>query len=308
MTFSIVARVGEALGVAVASKFIAVGAVVPEVRIGVGAVATQSYARYAYRDELLADLAAGLTCEAAIHERTAADPEAPTRQLGLVGMPAAGAATFTGSACMPWAGGVASSDDDVAYAIQGNILTGANVVAAMEQAFLETAGQSLSRRLVASLVAGDAAGGDSRGRQGAALLVKAPGVGYDECGIESDLRVDDHPDATRELALMLQEWELVNGPPEDVQPLDGSLRDEVAGLLRARGHDGPDVATNLADWAGGANLEARISPDGIDAKVLDVLRSTAAPRIITAPHNLGACCDGHLDVGSASHRPQPPVP
>ncbi|WP_323097717.1 DUF1028 domain-containing protein [Intrasporangium sp. YIM S08009] len=279
MTFSIVARQGEAYGVAVASKFLAVGAVVPGARLGTGAVATQSYARVAYLGELLARLGAGEDAASALDEATALDEGRETRQVGVVGV--ASAATFTGRECNPWAGGVARDDGDTAYAIQGNILTGPEVVAAMEQAWHDSAGQGLARRLLAALVAGDAAGGDSRGRQSAAMYAVEPGTGYDASGVLADLRVDDHADPVTELGRLLDEWEMYFGRPEDVQALTGPLADEVADRLARAGHpvgDGgaPDLPTALADWAGNANYEARLSPDGIDRRVLEALRAATA--------------------------------
>ena len=273
MTFSIAARSGDAWGVAVASKFVCVGAIVPEVRMGVGAVATQSFARVAYREELLAALASGSGVQAALDAAVAADDGRESRQIGVVG--ADGAATYTGSECMDWAGGVARGDGREAYAIQGNILTGPAVVAEMERAFLETTGQSLDRRLLAALQAGDAAGGDARGRQSAALLVRAPGAGYDASGILADVRVDDHPDAPTELARVHDVATLVLGGPEDVRAYDAALYDEVEGHLRRLGFTGPDAEASLADWAGVVNLENRIVPGGIDALVLTELRKAA---------------------------------
>lgn len=274
MTFSIAARQGDAYGVAVASKFLAVGAVVPDARIGVGAVATQSFARFAYRDELLGRLAAGEGAEEALAAATALDEGRETRQVGVVG--AGTAATFTGSECNAWAGGVARDQGDTAYAIQGNILTGPEVVEAMERAWHDSAGRPLAQRLLAALVAGDAAGGDSRGRQSAALYAVEPGSGYDGCGVLADLRVDDHADPVTELGRLLAEWEMYFGKPEDVQPLDGELGDEVRQRLGRLGFDGEDVATALSDWAGNANYEARLSPDGIDRRVLEALRAATA--------------------------------
>ncbi len=271
MTFSIVARQGEAYGVAVASKFLAVGAVVPGARLGSGAVATQSFARVAYVEELLDRLGAGEGAQAALDAATALDEGRETRQVGVVA--AGGAATFTGSECNAWAGGVARDEGDTAYAIQGNILTGPEVVADMEAAWLASADRPLAQRLLAALVAGDAAGGDSRGRQSAALYAVEPGSGYDGCGVLADLRVDDHGEPIPELARLLAEWELYFGRPEDVQPLEGALGDEVRTRLAGAGFDAPDVATALADWAGNANYEARLSPDGIDARVLEALRA-----------------------------------
>jgi uncharacterized Ntn-hydrolase superfamily protein len=146
----------------------------------------------------------------------------------------------------------------------------------MERAWLASSGMPLDRRLLAALLAGDAAGGDSRGRQGAALYVVEVGGGYDECGVVVDLRVDDHPHAAEELARLLDLNDLYFGGPEDVQPLEGALADEVADRLRHLGYGlepGSDVATALADWAGVENYELRLTPDGIDGRVLAALRA-----------------------------------
>lgn len=275
MTFSIVARQGDSYGVAVASKFLAVGAVVPGVRIGVGAVATQSYARVAYLDELLARLELGQGAEPSLEAATALDEGRETRQLGVVGRRSA--ATFTGQECNAWAGGVARDEGDTAYAIQGNILTGPEVVEAMEREWHESAGLPLARRLLAALVAGDDAGGDSRGRQSAALYAVEPGSGYDASGVLADLRVDDHADPVTELARLLDQWEMFFGRPEDVEPLDGALADEVRGRLAKLGYAADDLATALADWAGNANYEARLTPEGIDGRVLEALRAATTP-------------------------------
>ncbi len=271
MTFSIVARQGEAYGVAVASKFLAVGAVVPGARLGVGAVATQSFARVAYVEELLERLGAGEGAQAALDAATALDEGRETRQVGVVA--AGGAATHTGSECNDWAGGVARDEGESAYAIQGNILTGPEVVADMEAAWLASVGRPFAQRLLAALVAGDAAGGDSRGRQSAAVYAVEPGSGYDGCGVLADLRVDDHALPIPELGRLLGEWEMHFGHPEDVQPLEGELAEEVRTRLASAGFEAPDVATALADWAGNANYEVRLSPDGIDARVLHALRA-----------------------------------
>ena len=208
---------------------------------------------------------------AALDAAVAGDDGRALRQVGAVGP--SGAATFTGEGCFAWAGGVAAGDDRTAYAIQGNILTGPEVVAAMEQAWLDGAGRRLDDRLVAVILAGDAAGGDSRGRQSAALLAHSPGAGYDGSGVLADLRVDDHPDAPRELARIHTLATLYFGEPEGVQPLEGALREEVTGHLAALGHHGRDPAEALELWMSGANLENRHSPGGIDVRVLDELRS-----------------------------------
>ncbi len=272
MTFSIAARDGDAWGVAVASRFLAVGSVVPAVRQGVGAVATQAMARVAYLDEVLSGLAAGLGARAALDATAAGDEGREHRQVGVVGRD--GAATFTGGSCLHWAGGRAGGDEASGYAVQGNILTGPEVVDAMEHAWHEHAGLRLDERLVAVLLAGDAAGGDARGRQSAALLVRRPGAGYDGSGVLADLRVDDHPEAPRELARLLHLATLHFGSAEGVEPLEGELAAEVSGLLVAAGHPGEDLGARLAAWMGEANLENRHSPGGIDARVLAVLRGT----------------------------------
>lgn len=276
MTFSIVARDGEALGVAVASRFLAVGSIVPETRPAVGAVATQAMARYAYRAELLHALEAGVGATQALADAVAADSGRDDRQVGVVG--ADGAATHTGSDCMPWAGGRTGGDASTAYAIQGNILTGPEVVEEMERAWLGSGGRPFDERLLAALLAGDAAGGDSRGRQSAALVAYAPRAGYDHSGILADLRVDDHPDAPAELARIHGLHTLYFGAPEGVRPLEGELRAEVDSLLGRLGRGGEDVSleSRLESWMGEVNLETRHVPGGIDARVLDELRGAAS--------------------------------
>jgi uncharacterized Ntn-hydrolase superfamily protein len=273
VTFSVVARDGDAVGVAVASKFLAVGSVVPGARQGVGAVATQSSARVAYVEELLSALADGRSPQDALAEAVADDDGRDQRQVGVVG--AGGAATYTGGACMPWAGGLTGTDGDTAYAIQGNILVGPQVVESMERAWHDGAGRPLPRRLLDVLLAGDTAGGDARGRQSAALYVLAPGGGYDASGVLADLRVDDHPAAPRELARICDLHELYLGGPEDVQALVAAVADEVARRLAALGVPGAGshTATALERWMGEANLEMRHSPGGIDARVLAELRA-----------------------------------
>lgn len=269
MTFSIVGQVGDAFGVAVASKFPFVGAVVPEARLGVGAVATQAMARVGYRAVALDALAGGASAEYAVTACTTPDDDREHRQLGVVGI--SSQATYTGGSCLAWAGGVSGREASGGYAIQGNILTGPDVVSEMEAAWLSSAGSSLPDRLIAALLAGDGAGGDSRGRQGAALYAVQPGAGYDACGVLADLRVDDHDDAPQELARLLRMNDLIFGGPEDVRPLTGDLADEVAVRLSNLGYTG-ELPAALTTWAGEANYEMRMTPDGIDAKVLQALR------------------------------------
>ncbi len=274
MTFSIAAHSGDAWGVAVASKFVCVGAIVPEVRVGVGAVASQAFCRHAYRAEILDALASGVGVREALDTAVASDDGRESRQVGAVGPD--GAATYTGTDCMNWASGIAWGDAHEAYAIQGNILTSREVIEEMERAFLATAGEPLDRRLLAALLAGDEAGGDARGRQSAAIIVHQPGTGYDGSGILADLRVDDHPNAPTELARVHAAATLVLGSPEDVSPLEGALYEEVAGHLRTLGHSDPDLDSALAAWAGIENLENRLVPGGIDARVLAELRRAAS--------------------------------
>lgn len=176
MTFSIVPR-ADAWGVAVASKFLSVGAVVPQVEQGVGAVATQAMARLAYRGELLAALARGESAQAALDAAVPSDERRDDRQVGVVG--GDGAASWMGPACLPWAGGRTCEGVGSAYAVQCNILVDPVVVEEMARAWVASGGESLDARLLAMLIAGDAAGGDARGRQSAAVVAYAPGAGYD---------------------------------------------------------------------------------------------------------------------------------
>ncbi|HMT33244.1 MAG TPA: DUF1028 domain-containing protein [Dermatophilaceae bacterium] len=272
MTFSIVAGQGTAYGVAVASKFLAVGAVVPAATPGVGAVATQSFAKVSYKADSLALLRAGAEAPDALARLTAADSLRETRQVGIVG--AHSQSTFTGAECLPWAGGVCGGDDTGGrYAIQGNVLTGPEVVAAMEDAWTANPGMPLARRLLAALLAGDDAGGDRRGRQGAALYVVDVGAGYDECGVVVDLRVDDSPTAAHDLARLLDLNDLYFGGPEDLSPLEGALADEVRGRLASLGYRHTEVDEALAEWAGVENYEMRLLSGQIDGKVLAALRA-----------------------------------
>jgi uncharacterized Ntn-hydrolase superfamily protein len=200
-TFSIVAadpETGEA-GVAVASRFFAVGTVVPFAKAGVGAVATQSNANTTFGPRGLELLEKGLRPDEVVAVLTRADEGREQRQLGVVAAGGA-SATYTGSKCNAWAGG----RNGPGYAVQGNILTGEDVVAAMEKAFLGSKGKPLAERLYAAIVAGDAAGGDSRGRQSAALVVVRAKGGYNGFTDRAvDLRVDDHASPIVELGRLL---------------------------------------------------------------------------------------------------------
>jgi len=274
MTFSIVARTGDAYGVAVASKFIAVGAVVPAARLGVGAMATQALAKVSYLADGLALLSEGASAADTVTRLTSLDQGRDDRQLGVVS--ATDQSTFTGPGCMDWAGGAIGGDAHTGYAIQGNILVGERVVMDMERAWLDNPHLPLAPRLMQALAAGDQAGGDQRGRQSAALYAVAPGAGYDHCGVLADLRVDDHPDAPKELARLFDLHDLYFGPPGTVLPLEGALADEVRRHLIVLGRKQPDLREALEDWAGEANFEMRMTPDGIDSRVLQALREAVA--------------------------------
>jgi uncharacterized Ntn-hydrolase superfamily protein len=168
---------------------------------------------------------------------------------------------------MPWAGGVTGPG----YAIQGNILTGPEVVAGMEAAFLAATGP-FERRLLAALLAGDRAGGDSRGRQSASLLVGGVGAGYGGgSDIAIDLRVDDHVDPVPELERLLDIHTMLFGTPEDVRPLAGEIATRLTAALSALGYPTDDLAASLSKVAGVENLEERLVPDGIDIVVLEHL-------------------------------------
>jgi uncharacterized Ntn-hydrolase superfamily protein len=201
-TFSIVAAdppTGE-VGVAVASRFFAVGTVVPHARAGVGAIATQSYANTTFGPHGLSLLSHGNSPEKVLEVLLGNDKGRNKRQVGLVNA-AGAAATYTGTECNPWAGGRSGPN----YAVQGNILTGEEVVVAMEKAFLSTTGRPLGVRLYAAIEAGDAAGGDSRGKQSAALVVCRESGGYGGFTDRAiDIRVDDHPEPIRELGRLLE--------------------------------------------------------------------------------------------------------
>jgi uncharacterized Ntn-hydrolase superfamily protein len=204
-TFSIVARdpATREMGVAVASRFFSVGSVVPYARAGSGAVATQANANTTFGPRGLDLLDHGLTAEETLKVLLRGDDNAKTRQLGIVAADGS-SVTYTGEGCNAWAGGRSGPN----YAVQGNILAGEPVVVAMEKAFLETKG-SLPRRMYAALLAGDAAGGDSRGRQSAAMVIVKEGAGYNGGSDRAiDIRVDDHAEPFKELGRLLDYAEM----------------------------------------------------------------------------------------------------
>jgi uncharacterized Ntn-hydrolase superfamily protein len=278
MTFSIVATNADRsqFGVAVASKFLAAGSVVPGARAGVGAIATQAWANTAYKPDGLALLTNGANAQETINTLTKLDAKREQRQIGVVDAHGT-SATYTGAECTDWAGGVAGNG----YAIQGNILEGSRVIALMEEAWLGSdPREPLARRLLDALAAGDKAGGDKRGRQSAGLFVVGDEGGYgggDDVLV--DLRVDDHETPIPELARLLTIHEMLFGKPrpEDLMPLTGALAEEVRSLLGAQGFIAGDVTTSeldrvLAVWAGVENLEERLIPGKLDPVVLDHLR------------------------------------
>ncbi|HTV11690.1 MAG TPA: DUF1028 domain-containing protein [Acidimicrobiales bacterium] len=281
MTFSIVAR-GEdgcSFGVAVASKFLAVGSVVPAARAGIGAVATQATANLTYREAGLELLQSGVNADQVVGTLTSGDLGKVSRQLGVVAPTGAGA-TYTGSGCSPWAGGRSGEG----YALQGNILESEAVVASMESAWLNREPETpLSRSLLGALDAGDRAGGDRRGRQSAALLVVSPGAGYGgRSDVQVDLRVDDHPHPLEELERLLELHNLYFGktPREQLLPFSDELAGEVRRLLAERGHppaggSAAQLQAALRDWAGVENLEERlVEGAALDPVVLKALRAS----------------------------------
>ena len=270
-TYSIAACDLEAKqwGVAVQSKFLSVGSVVPWAEPDVGAIATQAYANPTYGPSGLALLRDGLAAEQVVQRLVEADEGRDHRQLGVVDGQGASAA-HTGSECLDWAG----QRTGAGYAAQGNILVGAETVGALAATFEATAGQSLATRLLECLAAAQAAGGDRRGQQSASLLVTRKDGGYGKLSdVAVDLRVDDHERPVDELRRIWKLHDRLFGvtPREDWLALDGALRDEVAARLAELGYDSLDA------WAGVANLEDRVDGDAeIDPVVLEALRELTA--------------------------------
>ena len=277
-TFSIVGLDPEtnSLGVAVQSKFLAVGSVVPWARAGVGAVATQAMANYNYGPHGLELMARGKTADETVEGLTLADEDREHRQVGAVDARGR-AATFTGSECFEWAGGVTGEY----FAAQGNILVGDETVEAMAKTYTETQGD-LATRLLSALDAGQAAGGDSRGKQSAALLVVREGGGYGgDNDRVVDLRVDDHPDPIKELMRIRDLHTLYFGEtrPEDVVVVDGAVRREVADALRRSGYvqdqdiEDDDLFDALSAYIRTENFEEREQRRGyLDRAVLEHMK------------------------------------
>ena len=271
-TYSIVACDLEAgqWGVAVQSKFLAVGSVVPWAEPHVGAVATQSYANPRYGPDGLALLRDGSSAEEVVERLTAADDGRETRQLGVVDA-RGGAATFTGSECHDWAGGRTGGG----YAAQGNILVSQATVDALAETFESSAGAPLAERLIRCLAAAQQAGGDRRGQQSASLLVVEQDGGYGKLSdVLVDLRVDDHERPIEELERLYGIHRQLFGatPRDEWVQVDDGLRAELLTRLDGLGYRG-EVAAALFDWAGVENLEERVEgAEWIDPVVLAELR------------------------------------
>jgi uncharacterized Ntn-hydrolase superfamily protein len=270
-TYSIVGCDLEARqwGVAVQSKFLAVGSVVPWAEAEVGAVATQAYANPSYGPNGLTLLREGLSASEVVERLTAADDGRDDRQLGVVDAQG-GSASWTGPGCNDWAGGRTGS----CYAAQGNILVGEETVTALAETFEASQDRPLAERLLEALAAAQAAGGDSRGQQSAALLVVEQGGGY--AGLSDvlvDVRVDDHERPIGELRRIYELHQQLFGrtPERFWLPLEGELHDEVDERLGRLGFD------SLEAWASVENLEERVSgSDAIDPVVLEALRKASA--------------------------------
>jgi uncharacterized Ntn-hydrolase superfamily protein len=258
-------------GVAVQSKFLAVGSVVPWAEPHVGAVATQAYANPRYGPEGLALLREGISADGVVERLTSADEGRNHRQLGVVDREGR-AASFTGSECFDWAGGRTGD----CYAAQGNILISRATVDAMADTFEGTAGKPLAERLLDCLDAAQAAGGDSRGQQSAALLVVEKDGGYANLSdVVFDLRVDDDERPLKELRRLYRMHQAIFGetPREEWLPVDDQLADELRDRLAQLGYEG-ELEEAFLRWTGTENLEERVDGvEAIDPVVLEELRS-----------------------------------
>ena len=257
-------------GVATQSKFLAVGSVVPWAEPHVGAIATQAYANPRYGPDGLALLRDGLSAEEVAERLTSADDGRDHRQLGVVDAQGR-SASYTGSECYAWAGGRTGA----CYAAQGNILVSQETVDAIAETFERTAGRPFAERLIACLAAAQAAGGDSRGQQSAALLVVEKDGGYANLSdVVVDLRVDDHPRPVEELERLYGLHQAIFGktPRDEWVSVDGALAAELRERLARLGYEG-DVGEAFFRWAGNENLEERVDGvDAVDPVVLEELR------------------------------------
>jgi uncharacterized Ntn-hydrolase superfamily protein len=257
-------------GVATQSKFLAVGSIVTWAEPLVGAIATQAYANPRYGPEGLALLREGLSAEEVVERLTSADDDSDQRQLGVVDGEGRGE-SFTGSACHDWAGGKTGPG----YAAQGNILVSAETVAALAETFETTAGRPLAERLLDCLDAAQAAGGDSRGQQSAALLVVEKDGGYANLSdVLVDLRVDENERPLEELRRIYGLHQAIFGqtPRDQWLSVDAELAAELRDRLGKLGYDG-ELEDSFLRWAGTENLEERVDgAETIDPVVLEELR------------------------------------
>jgi uncharacterized Ntn-hydrolase superfamily protein len=257
-------------GVAVQSKFLAVGSVVPWAEPHVGAIATQSYANPRYGPDGLALLREGRSAGEVIEALTRGDDGRAERQVGVVDGQGR-AATFTGDRCHDWAGGRTG----IGYAAQGNILVSEATVNALAVTFEQNVHLSLAERLIECLAAAQAAGGDRRGQQSASLLVVEKDAGYANLSdVVVDLRVDDHERPIAELRRLYGLHNELFGvtPPEDWVTVDEALAAELRDRLGKLGYEG-ELGKAFNDWAGTENLEERVDGlERIDPVVLGALR------------------------------------
>jgi uncharacterized Ntn-hydrolase superfamily protein len=281
-TFSIVAHDAQenSWGVAVASKFLAVGATVPYAKAGIGAIATQSAANLSYGEQGLHLMALGLSASETLKELLKSDEEPEERQVGIVDSKGE-AATYSGKDCSSWAGGVTGKG----YAIQGNILVGAQTIHAMAEAFEQATGE-LADRLFKALLIGDRTGGDRRGKQSASLLVVKPKGSYGGFNDRYiDLRVDNHPEPVEELGTLLQLHHIFLGSSKEHEKvkIDALLTQELQKLVKRLGYyDGEvdgiwNAATQRAffTFIDIENLEQRVDVANglIDPPALNYIRS-----------------------------------
>ncbi len=283
-TFSIVAfdPSKQSWGVAVASKFLAVGAVVSWAQAGAGAVATQAFAKVGFGPDGLSLMAQGKSAQEALGFLLKNDPGIAKRQVGFVDAHG-GSAAHTGADCHAWAGHRLGEG----FTCQGNILTGPETLEAMADTFMTAPGE-LADRLTAALLAGDTVGGDSRGKQSAAVLVVKPQGGYGgDTDRYMDLRVDDDAEPVRKLLSLVQTHHVFFGDvkPEDLLPIGPDLARELQSMLQKLGYLQVEVTgkwdntSKEAFWAliGKENLEERWAIDGqpdiIDTVALDFLRA-----------------------------------
>jgi uncharacterized Ntn-hydrolase superfamily protein len=272
MTYSIVACDLERRewGVAVASKFLAIGALSAWAEPEVGAVATQSWIRAAYGPEGLRLLARGASAAEALRRLLADDERCEQRQVGIVDR-SGDTASHTGTECLEWAG----ERRGIGYAAQGNMLVSGETLDALADTFEAAGPGSLTERLLAAMAAGQAAGGDRRGQQAAAIRVVRRGAGYGGADILVDLRVDDDETPIAELRRLYTLHQLYFGATPDKQwvALDAQLEGELRARLDRLGYSSGDLAADLGTWAGVENLEERVrGVASLDPVVITELR------------------------------------